>query len=131
MKKDKLILGLLIVAASATAMAKPRVVKGGGDDAKFSVGVAVGAGIPMGNFSNKTGGELAVNKGDSSIHSGYAKTGFHFNVNAAYMFTDNIGAMILIGGNIHSIDADALKSEATPAGFTNTSSYTATSYYVG
>jgi hypothetical protein len=98
---------------------------GGG---KLMIGVSVGAGIPV----------MAFGKSDTLAHSdtthtnGWAKTGFHFNLNAAYKFTDNIGAMVMIGGNMNGFNSSAYTTQhvpALPSGFTDT--YTGTSYYVG
>ncbi|HTB30443.1 MAG TPA: outer membrane beta-barrel protein [Bacteroidia bacterium] len=94
-----------------------------GDDPKFNIGVSVGAGMPMGAF-----GKSANNAANDTSHTnGWAKTGFHFDVNASYYFTNNIGGMLMIGGNMNGFNTSAYIS-ANPG---TPSTFTAGSYYVG
>ncbi|HXC06800.1 MAG TPA: outer membrane beta-barrel protein [Bacteroidia bacterium] len=94
-----------------------------GDDPKMVVGVSVGAAMPMGAYGSTA--KLAA--GDTAHANGFAKTGFHFDVNAGYYFTSNVGAMIQIGGNMNGFNMTAYN---TTYGITN-STATASSYYVG
>ena len=98
------------------------------NDAKVLVGVSVGAGLPMGAYG--TADKNAV--GDTSHTNGWAKTGFHFNANVGYKFTDNIGGMLMIGGNMNGFDAASYDSkEGNKAGTTTSNSYYIGSYLVG
>ena len=97
---------------------------GGGDDKKMFVGVSVGAGIPLANYGKSD----TLNSSDTTHLTGWAKTGFHFNVKAGYYFTNNVGAMIQIGGNMNSYNSDAL---AKAEGLTAPATVKATSNYIG
>ncbi|HXB11052.1 MAG TPA: outer membrane beta-barrel protein [Bacteroidia bacterium] len=99
------------------------------DDKKLTFGVSIGAAIPLSAYGSKnTDTTQAAHNDSTHRENGYASSGFHFDVTAGYRFTNNIGAMILIGGNMNSFDATTystvndVKSPAT---------YTSTSYYVG
>jgi hypothetical protein len=97
--------------------------KGGGDDSKILIGVSVGAGLPMGAFG--TADNTPAN--DNSHINGWAKTGLHFDLNAGYKFTDNIGGMLMIGGNMNAFNASAFDAKNPHPGYTTT----ATSHYIG
>jgi opacity protein-like surface antigen len=98
----------------------------GSDDSKSFIGVSVGAGIPMGDYGSIAKQYSAA--ADSNKTKGYASTGFHFNVKAGHLFSDNVGAMIQIGGNMNGFDkADYLSANDLPTSAT----FTATSYYIG
>ena len=109
-------------------------------DKKLSFGVNVGYGIPGGDFSSTDASKQPVVEypsTDTTHVSGYAKSGFHFNVYGDYMFASVIGGMISIGGNMNSYDVATLNSNVatayTKAGFNGTlPAFTVSgSYYVG
>lgn len=98
MKRKLFLLSMVLVyATGAFAQINKYMVK---DDPKFSIGVSLGAGIPLGDFGNITS---RFYSGDSRL-PGYAKIGFHFNVSTSYMLTEHFGAIVLIGGNIHALN---------------------------
>ncbi len=96
----------------------------GGDNKKIFVGVGLGLGIPMGNFGKKD----TLGHNDTTHITGWAKPGFHFHVAGGYMFSDNVGAMISIGGNMNGFDT---KTYMTVYGYGSGSTVTATSHYTG
>jgi hypothetical protein len=101
---------------------------------KLTVGVSVGAALPMGAYgsTDTAGGKTAValrgNSKDSTEANGYAKTGFHFDVTAGYLFSDNIGGMVYIGGNMNSFDISTLETQNK---VTSPATASSTNYYVG
>jgi hypothetical protein len=79
---------------------------------KFSFGLNVGAGIPMGAYAKNDSTALplsssTVNAGkgnDTTKYNGFAKTGFHFNVYGQYMIVGPVGLKVMIGGTMNSYD---------------------------
>jgi opacity protein-like surface antigen len=98
---------------------------GGSSDSKLTIGLSVGAGIPLSDFANKTKDTIPA---DSNKIHGFANTGFHFNATASYIFAGPLGAMVSIGGTMNSYDAVTATSVYFPHGG---GVITATSYYVG
>ena len=99
--------------------------RGGSSDSKFTVGASFGLAMPFGDLGNY---KHRPDPADTATVDGAAKLGFHFNVNASYMFTENIGAVLFIGGNIHSFDAAKVTSaDSIPT----TVTLSGTSYYIG
>lgn len=74
-------------------------------EGRFSIAFAAGAGVPALNFAKTD--SLGT---DSTRYSGYAKTGFHFNASVGYRFSEYIGALVQLGGNTNSFNADGFKS---------------------
>ncbi len=98
---------------------------------KMTVGVAIGAGVPMGWFGKKdTVGATAPK--DTAHHAGYAKLGINFNLNFAYKFTDAFGVMLVVGGNLNGFDGKSYDA-AWGNSFNHTSSTvtTGTTNYIG
>jgi hypothetical protein len=128
MKKLILAVATLFVAYTTQA-GELNVTRGGGNDKKMVIGVSIGAAIPMGAYGSKNTDTTASVQNDSThVQNGYAKTGFHFDLTAGYLFNSSVGAMVFIGGNMNSWDATTYMSvNRTPSGET----YTATSYYLG
>jgi opacity protein-like surface antigen len=132
MKITFLSLLTLFMFSSGLHATNAPVRKGGrGDGGKLIIGVSVGAGIPMGAYGtadNKTIVVHNVTVTDTSNRNGWAKTGFHFNANIGYKFTDNIGGMLMIGGNMNGFNAAAYDTKNYPHAAGTT---TATSHYIG
>jgi hypothetical protein len=96
---------------------------------KITIEISIGASIPMGAFGSKgTDTTSAERKDTNRIYNGYAKTGFHFDVTGGYFLGNNFRFMILLGGNMNTVDA---KTYTTVNGIKSPESLTATSYYVG
>ncbi|HVA97397.1 MAG TPA: outer membrane beta-barrel protein [Bacteroidia bacterium] len=101
----------------------------GDNDSKFTLGVSVGAALPMGAYGSAKSDTTIANSNDSThINNGYAKTGFHFDITAGYLFADNIGGMVYIGGNMNSFD-DATYNAVNGIRAPTTSTHT--NWYVG
>jgi hypothetical protein len=132
MKKSILVI-TAVMAAFTLKAGDLNTTMSGGNDSKFSIGVSVGAAIPMGAYGSKnTDTTTAVRMDSTHRQNGYASTGFHFDVTAGYLFSSNIGAMVLIGGNMNSFDASTYQTVndvKSSGGVTVT--YSAKSYYVG
>lgn len=122
--KKKILLALAIATAFTLKAGNLNVQSSKGDDKKVVLGVSVGAGIPLAAYGKAD--TLAEN--DSTHRNGWAKTGFHFDVTAGYLFAGSIGGMIYIGGNMNSFDATSYK---TINGFNSSATVTAKSYYLG
>jgi len=103
---------------------------GGSSDSKFTIGLSVGAALPMGDYAKKDTTGLAQSSDTTKTGrtAGWANTGFHFDVTASYMFTDNIGAQVMIGGNLNSFDA---ATYMTAYGIKSPATYTQNSWYIG
>src|ERR1051326_7948596 len=126
MKKLHVFTLSLVMIASTAFAGSGKAKQKGSSDSKMMFNVAVGAGIPLGNFGKKD----TLASSDTTHMTGWAKPGFHFHLGFGYKFTDNVGAMVQIGGNMNGFDAAAYKAKVDP---NNTSGYTVsgTSYYVG
>jgi hypothetical protein len=125
--KTRLLTLICMLTISASTFAGTDLIpsKGRGrgkSSPKISIGLSVGAGLPMGNYGKSTKQGL----GDSTLQ-GYAKTGIHFNLNFGYKFTDMIGVMIMAGGNLNGYNGSAFDANVNnPAGTT-----VGTSHYIG
>ena len=97
---------------------------------KLSFGVSVGAALPMGDFAKHDTAGLSRSSDTTKTGrgAGWAKTGFHFDVNATYMFSDNIGGELMIGGNMNSFDN---ATYMTAYGFKSPETYTNNNWYIG
>jgi len=125
MKKHILLLAAVCTAFMLKAGDLTVNGHGGGGDSKLTIGISVGAGIPMGDLGNKTRDTVAA---DSNKAHGFANTGFHFNASASYIFAGPLGVMVSIGGNMNSFDGPTYTSvNKYPSG----ESATGTSYYIG
>jgi hypothetical protein len=126
MKNKTLSFIVLFSISCGLLAANPPVRRGGHNDGgKLIIGVSVGAGIPMGAYGTKDN----TPSNDTSHINGWAKTGFHFNANLGYKFTDNIGGMLLLGGNLNGFDAAAYDTKNRSNFYNGTT--TATSHYIG
>lgn len=126
MKKNIL---LAFAVLAAFTLKAGNLSYGGGNDKKMTIGVSVGAGIPMGAWGSKNSDTASSVQNDSThIQNGYAKTGFHFDVTAGYLFSSSVGAMVYIGGNMNSFDA---ATYSTANGIKSPETFTAKSYYIG
>lgn len=103
---------------------------GGSSDSKLTIGISVGAAIPLSDYAKHDtthGYSVGGARGyDSTSRAGYAQTGFHFDVTAGYLIGGPVGAMVMIGGNMNSFDATDFESEnniKSPATFSSTSYY--------
>jgi len=126
MKTKILSFVVLFTISCGLYAAKPPVRRGGHrDGGKLVIGVSAGAGIPMGAYG--TADNVAVK--DTSHTNGWAKTGFHFNVHIGYKFSDYIGGMAMIGGNMNGFNTTAYDSKNNP--LASNGATTATSHYIG
>jgi opacity protein-like surface antigen len=103
------------------------------ENKKYSIGVSFGPAIPFKDFasSNVKGSFWDFSSPDSTRLQGFAKTGFHFNITASCLFTDNIGMMLFVGGNSNSFDATSFSSAiGYPASVSSGNYYTA-EYLIG
>ena len=98
--------------------------KKGSSDTKMFVGAGVGVGMPMANFGKKD----TLGGNDTTHITGWAKPGFSFHIAGGYMFSDNVGAMISVGGNMNGFDT---KTFMTVNNFPSGSTVTSTSHYTG
>jgi hypothetical protein len=118
---------------------------------KFSFGFNVATNIPQGAFARNDSVALPfvsgvlpnlINVRDSNNINGYAKTGFHFNLYATYLFTDHFGAMLSVGGNFNSFDVSTLSANedeqysgygfgGVPPTFTCSGNYYIGEYFIG
>lgn len=123
--KKKIMFSICFLAVSVFTFAQR-----GGNAKKMSLSVNVGAAMPMGAWgSKKTDTTQSVATDSTHIQNGYASTGFHFDITAGYLFSGNVGGMVLIGGNMNKFDASTYKSVN---GFSGSEvSITAKSYYLG
>jgi hypothetical protein len=102
---------------------------GGSSDSKFSIGLSVGAALPLGAFGGKTKpSDTATSSTAYTVKNGFASTGFHFDLNAGYLIAGPVGAMVFIGGNLNAFDATTFSSVYN---IKSPETYTATSYYTG
>ncbi len=99
---------------------------GGGGGSKFTLGISVGAALPMSEFGTAKK-DSAINS-TSSIHNGFAKTGIHFDVSATYLIAGPFGLEAILGGNLNSFDAATANSLYYPHGG---ATITAPSYFIG
>jgi hypothetical protein len=134
--KTKILLALLFLFTICTSinagdfLAKHKSRGHGGGEPKLIISASVGAGIPLGHFGKAD----TLAQSDTTHRNGYAKPGFHFNGSIGYRFTDNIGAMIQIGGNMNSFNTGTYSTQlaaqdgiVSPATLTTT----ATNNYIG
>ena len=95
---------------------------------KFSISANIGAGIPMEDYGNTS--QTPFSNVDTTHIAGLATTGFHFNLNASYLFSKFFGPTIMIGGTLNTFDEaqwQALRSAAVPGITTSVSG----SFYIG
>ncbi len=120
---------ILLALAVLSLFSSKGFAQSKGDDKKFTLGVSIGAAIPLAAYGSKaTDTTSSVRQDSTHRQNGYASAGFHFDVTAGYRFTNNIGAMILIGGNMNSFDATTY---ATVNDIKSPTTFTSASYYVG
>ncbi len=132
MKKQILLVAIAVLSVFAVKAGDKDLMfrGGGGGDSKLTIGVSVGAGIPMSDFGKKD----TTGQNDTTKRTGWASTGFHFNVTAGYLLGGPVGVMVMIGGNMNSFD---VTSYETATGFNNnvpsgeTKTLTSTNYYIG
>jgi len=82
------------------------------DDKKFSLGFSIGPAIPMRDFgsSNVSGSFWDQYSNDSTRLQGFAKTGFHFNITASYMFSNEWGIMLTFGSSSMPFDVNTFSN---------------------
>jgi outer membrane protein W len=100
---------------------------------KFSLGVSFGVAIPLQDFAstNVQNSFWDFHSPDSVRLQGFAKTGFHFNLTASYLITDNIGVMLSIGGSSNPFDVNAFSTTMGYPSYTSTESYYTSEYLIG
>jgi opacity protein-like surface antigen len=99
------------------------------EDPKISLGVSVGAAIPFGWYGRH---DTIGAKSDLSHIAGYAKTGFHFNINVGYKLNEYVGAMILVAGNLHGFNSKSYTADyGASYSSDNYINITGTSSYIG
>ncbi|HWY99052.1 MAG TPA: hypothetical protein VNY36_08210 [Bacteroidia bacterium] len=130
MKKHILLVVAVMSAFILKAGDKNLASHGGGGDSKLTIGISVGAALPMGDYAKKdtTGLASSSDTTKTSRGAGWANTGFHFDVTASYMFSDHIGAQLMIGGNLNSFDN---ATYMTAYGYKSPITYTQNNWYVG
>lgn len=124
---------LTIYAAKAQDYVRPYYEVPKTENKKFYICFSFGSAIPMQDFAstNVKNSFWDFSSPDSVRLQGFAKRGFHFNINASYQFSDNFGIMLLYGGNINSFDEVAFSS-AIGYPSTNTSgNYYTAEYLIG
>lgn len=80
-----------------------------------SLDLNIGVGLPISDFGNTT--EDPVPSSNSTVINGLASTGFHFDADYGYRFSQFFGAMLRVGGNINSFNAaewQTIRSEEVP-----------------
>jgi hypothetical protein len=103
-------------------------------DRKFIIGISIGAAIPSGDFAstNVKNSFWDFHSIDSTHLQGFAQTGFHFNITAAYMFTDNFGMIILLGNSSNTFDINSFSAAIGGYPASNLSgSYSTSEYLIG
>ncbi len=71
---------------------------------RYIIGASMGAAIPFLNFGVPSSTSVYY---FGSQFSGYAKSGFHFNVNAEFLITPNFGIKGMVGKNQNSYNTTA------------------------
>ncbi|HSY75649.1 MAG TPA: hypothetical protein VK890_02265 [Bacteroidia bacterium] len=130
MKKHILLAVAVCSAFILKAGDKDLASHGGGGDSKLTIGVSVGAALPMGAYGDKKADTADKIADSATIQHGYASTGFHFDVNAGYLIGGPVGVMVLIGGNMNSYDVatyETVNNRHPVSGET----FAVKSYYVG
>ncbi len=80
---------------------------------------------------------IAASNKDTNNLSGYAKTGFHFDLYLTYQLIPHLGIMLSVGGNMNSYDVTTLNTQyadqyTSHGGNGNLPAFTASgSYYIG
>ena len=100
---------------------------------KFNICFSMGTATPIQDFAstNVKNSFWDFSSPDSVRLQGFAKQGFHFNISASYLFSDNLGIMVCFGGNVNSFDEGAFSS-AIGYPTTNTSgNYFTGEYLIG
>jgi opacity protein-like surface antigen len=100
---------------------------------KFSLGVSFGVAVPMQDFgsTNVNNSFWDFNSPDSVRLQGFAKPGFHFNITASYLITDNIGIMLMIGGSSNSFDVNTFSATIGYPVYVSSNSYYTSEYLIG
>jgi hypothetical protein len=129
MKKHILLAVAVCSAFILKAGDKDLLSHGGGGDSKLTIGLSVGAALPMSAYGAKATDTASSTQNDSThVQNGFASTGFHFDVTASYMFADHIGGQVMIGGNMNSFDVATYK---TVNNIKSPETFTANNYYIG
>lgn len=103
---------VLLVSTGSTAQ-----TIAGGDDKKFSIGLNIGASIPMKQFGKAdttalpAPGVYSGKKQDTNSINGYARRGFYFDVDFSYRIFHHLSIMLSYDGNINSFDIATLNSQ--------------------
>ena len=108
----------LIVALQTNAQKK--------DSMKLTLGISVGAGLPLGNFKQADSSGIT----HSNKYQGYAKAGWDFNIKARYQITEHLGILAHLGGNVNEFKSYSLPGESV--GVNNIEyNVTGSNYYIG
>lgn len=106
---------------------------------KFNLNFSHGPAFPSKDFKSTTAKNSYwdFNSADSVKLTGFAKTGYNFNLSASYLFTDNLGIMIMIGSNINAFDIGTFNSVVRSTSvysnypFTTSGTYYTNEYLIG
>lgn len=100
---------------------------------KFIIGVSTGAAIPLGDFAstNVKGSFWDFKSTDSTRLQGFAQTGFHFNITMSYMFTDNVGLILLFGNSTNPFDINSFSSALGYQSSNISGNFSTSEYLVG
>lgn len=100
---------------------------------RFSLSINIGAAIPLQDF-----GSTAVKNSfwdftsaDSTRLQGFAKTGFYFNITAAYQVSKYIGIMALIGNSTNYFDENTFSATIGYPVSTLSTSFSTSEYLIG
>lgn len=103
MKRFLLLITLVGVSFALTAGNNFGKQPGAGNNKKFSFSFNAGIGFPTSGFANKD----SIGRNDTTHAHGFAKSGFHFEVDLSYRFINNLGLAASVGGSICPFDAAA------------------------
>ncbi len=101
-------------ADSAKIQSSPRSVNTIKDKKRFSFGVNLGYGIPIGSFYKKDASKYPIshyNGQDTNKLGGYGQYGFHFEYYVSYRFYKRLSIMLSAGGNDIGYDITTLNSQ--------------------
>lgn len=101
---------------------------------RFSFGFNLGNAYPLGEFAGISAAKLPMSRGgtgDTNRMSGYARKGFHYDINASCRITGNLNIVVSLAGNQNSFDLNSLNSQYNAPFPPNTvSEYTSQQYYM-
>lgn len=100
---------------------------------KLFIGFSIGTAIPTKDFAshNVSGSFWDFNSTDSTRLQGFAKTGFHFDISATYLFTTSFGIIAQFSDNTNNFDLSSFSSVMGYPAFANTTLYRTKEYLAG